>query len=281
MKSLIIPALFLAAMIFIPTSCKPKTPTDLTKESIIPKPVSITATGDYFTLNKKTVIFVSGDSEEMINMGNYLAERLNPVIGFSVKLNTASEGPKSGKIILTLSGLDKKFGEEGYELNITKDLIALTATKPAGIFRGIQTIRQIVSKDTISKRPGVFKISTGTITDYPDYSYRGMMLDVARHFFSVEDVKQVIDYLAFYKMNVMHLHLSDDQGWRIEIKSWPNLTAHGGSTQVGGGKGGFYTQEQYSDIVKYASDRYITIVPEIDMPGHTNAALVIISRAEL
>lgn len=273
MKSLTIPVLFLAAMIFIPTSCKPKTPTDLTKESIIPKPVSITATGDCFTLNKKTVIFVSGESEEMINMGNYLSEKLNPVIGFSVKLNTASEGPRSGKIILTLAGLDKKFGEEGYELNITKDLIALTATKPAGIFRGIQTIRQIVSKDTISNKPGVFNIATGTITDYPDYSYRGMMLDVARHFFSAEDVKQVIDYIAFYKMNVLHMHLSDDQGWRIEIKSWPNLTAHGGSTQVGGGKGGFFTQEQYKDIVKYASDRYITIVPEIDMPGHTNAAL--------
>jgi hexosaminidase len=164
-------------------------------------------------------------------------------------------------------------GDEGYELTITKQLITLTAGKPAGIFRGIQTIRQIVSNDTISKRQGIIKVATGKITDYPSYAYRGMMLDVARHFFSVEDVKQVIEYIAYYKMNIMHLHLSDDQGWRIEIKSWPNLTAHGGSTQVGGGKGGFYTQEQYKDIVKYASDRYITIVPEIDMPGHTNAAL--------
>lgn len=99
------------------------------------------------------------------------------------------------------------------------------------------------------------------------------MLDVSRHFFGVNDVKQVIEYLAFYKMNVLHMHLSDDQGWRIEIKSWPNLTIHGGSTQVGGGNGGYYTQEQYKELVNYASDRYITIVPEIDMPGHTNAAL--------
>jgi len=99
------------------------------------------------------------------------------------------------------------------------------------------------------------------------------MLDVARHFFSVDDVKRYIDLLNIYKMNVLHLSLSNDQGWRIEIKSWPNLTAHGGSTEVGGGKGGFYTQEQYKDIVKYAQDRYVTIVPEIDMPGHTNAAL--------
>ena len=99
------------------------------------------------------------------------------------------------------------------------------------------------------------------------------MLDVARHFFGVEDVKRYMDLMSIYKMNVFHLHLSDDQGWRIEIKSWPNLTQHGGSTEVGGGEGGFYTQEQYKDLVKYAQDRYITLVPEIDMPGHTNAAL--------
>ena len=130
---------------------------------------------------------------------------------------------------------------------------------------------------TVQKGP--WKIATGTITDFPAYSYRGAMLDVSRHFFGVDDVKRMIDFLAYYKMDALHLHLSDDQGWRIEIKSWPELTNHGGSTQVGGGKGGFYTQEQYSDIVKYAKDRYITIVPEIDMPGHTNAALA--SYAEL
>ncbi|MFM7839314.1 MAG: family 20 glycosylhydrolase, partial [Chitinophagaceae bacterium] len=109
--------------------------------------------------------------------------------------------------------------------------------------------------------------------------HRGSMLDVARHFFSVEEVKHYIDLLAFYKMNRLHLHLSDDQGWRIEIKSWPKLTQVGGTTQVGGGQGGFYTQDQYKELVQYAADRYITIIPEIDMPGHTNAALA--SYAEL
>jgi len=99
------------------------------------------------------------------------------------------------------------------------------------------------------------------------------MLDVARHFFSVADVKRYIDLISLYKINVLHLHLSDDQGWRIEIKSWPKLTEIGGSTEVGGGKGGFYSQEEYSSIVKYAAKRYITVIPEIDMPGHTNAAL--------
>ena len=279
MKSLTIPALFLTAMFFIPTSCKPKTPTDLTKESIIPKPVSITATGDNFTLKEKSSIFVRGEADEMIQIGEYLADRLNPVTGFATKVKTTSAEPRSGNIYLSLAGPENKLGDEGYELTITKQLVTLTAGKPEGIFRGIQTIRQIITEDSASGKPGVFKIPAGTITDYPDYSYRGMMLDVSRHFFGVEDVKQVIEYLAFYKMNVLHLGLSNDQGWRIEIKSWPNLALHGGSTQVGGGKGGYYTQEQYSDIVKYAEERYITIVPEIDMPGHTNAALA--SYAEL
>lgn len=105
------------------------------------------------------------------------------------------------------------------------------------------------------------------------------MLDVARHFFGIGDVKRFINLIALYKINYLHLHLSDDQGWRIEIKSWPNLAIHGGSTQVGGGAGGYYTQEQYTDLVQYAKERYITIVPEIDMPGHINSALA--SYAEL
>ena len=113
----------------------------------------------------------------------------------------------------------------------------------------------------------------GEITDQPTYSYRGAMLDVARHFFSVADVKRYIDLLSIYKINFLHFHLSDDQGWRIEIKSWPKLTEIGGQTEVGGGEGGFYTQEDFREIVEYAADRFITIVPEIDLPGHTNAAL--------
>lgn len=278
-RNLFIPGFFIAAIMIIPMSCKTETPSDLSKGSVIPKPVSITATGDYFTLKEKSSIFVRGEADEMIQIGRYLADKLNPVTGFATKVKTTSAEPRSGNIYLSLSDPDNKLGDEGYELTITKKLVTLTAGKPAGVFRGIQTIRQIIAKDSVSKKPGVFKIAAGTITDYPGYSYRGMMLDVSRHFFGVDDVKQVIEYLAFYKMNVLHLGLSNDQGWRIEIKSWPNLALHGGSTQVGGGKGGYYTQEQYSDIVKYAKERYITIVPEIDMPGHTNAALA--SYAEL
>jgi hexosaminidase len=116
-------------------------------------------------------------------------------------------------------------------------------------------------------------VPPGRIVDRPRFAWRGAMLDVSRHFFSPDEVEQYIDLLALYKLNTLHLHLSDDQGWRIQIDSWPRLTQFGGSTQVGGGAGGFYTKQDYAEIVRYAQDRFVTIVPEIDMPGHTNAAI--------
>jgi hexosaminidase len=251
------------------------TPTDLSKENIIPKPVSIVPTGESFDLTDQTDIYVQGESAELLKIGQYLADKLNPSTGLGIEVKTTGEAPSSGNIYLSLSENDAELGDEGYELTITDSSVKLTANKPAGLFYGVQTIRQLLPSkvELATAQKGPWKMATGTIRDYPVYEYRGSMLDVARHFFEVEEVKTLIDQLATYKMNRFHLHLSDDQGWRIEIKSWPNLTTHGGSTEVGGGPGGFYTQEQYSDIVKYAQERFITIVPEIDMPGHTNAAL--------
>ncbi len=262
-------------------SCKAMTPTDLSKENIIPRPVSVTATGGSFEINDATKIYIGGGSAELLQIGEKLAGILNPSTGFAMEVMSTIGEPPSGTIYITLSGADESLGEEGYKLDITKKMLTLSAYNPVGLFRGIQTIRQLLPAkiELKTKQEGPWEISTGTIIDYPVYSYRGAMLDVSRHFFGVDDVKRFIDFLAAYKMNILHLHLSDDQGWRIEIKSWPNLTSHGGSTQVGGGEGGFFTQEQYSDIVNYAAERFITIVPEIDMPGHTNAALA--SYAEL
>ena len=255
-------------------SCKPSAPpTDLSKENIIPKPVSISATGSVFELKDKAGIYVDDDAELKL-VAQYLSDRLMPATGFSLQVFSTTSAPTPGNIYLTINP-DPQLGEEGYELTITADLLKLSAPTPAGLFRGIQTFRQILPAniESSSVQQGSWQISTGTIRDYPTYSWRGSMLDVARHFFGVEDVKRYIDLIGYYKINILHLHLSDDQGWRIEIKSWPNLTHHGGSTQVGGGKGGFYTQEQYEEIVAYASSRYITIVPEIDLPGHINSAL--------
>lgn len=248
---------------------------DLTKANIIPKPVSVIQTGESFKLTGRTNIYVQEESAEMLQIGQFLADKLNPPTGLGLEVKSTDKTPRSGNIVLVLSETDTELSAEGYELVITPKMITLTAGKPAGLFYGIQTIRQLMPAkiEVASLQEGPWEIATGTIRDYPLYAYRGAMRDVARHFFGVEDIKIFIDQLSFYKMNVLHLHLSDDQGWRIEIKSWPNLTAHGGKTQVGGGEGGFYTQEQYSEIVKYASERFVTIIPEIDMPGHTNAAL--------
>lgn len=252
-------------------SCTPKEPTDLTKNTVIPKPVFVTATGNSFQLSSETGIFVQ--SNDLTNTAEYLSEKLNPATGSHFAVQTTTEAPAKG-IFLTL-GNDPELGDEGYELLIDKKLVTVRANQPAGIFRGVQTIRQLLPATIESQavQETEWTIPTGTIRDFPEYEYRGTMLDVARHFLGVDDVKHYLDVMAYYKFNVMHLHLSDDQGWRIEIKSWPKLTEIGGSTQVGGGEGGFFTQEQYTELVNYASERFITIVPEIDMPGHTNAAL--------
>jgi hexosaminidase len=145
----------------------------------------------------------------------------------------------------------------------------------------MQTLRQLLppSIDAATHQSGPWTIPGGRISDAPRFPYRGAMLDVARHFFTVAQVERYIDQISRYKINHLHLHLADDQGWRIEIKSWPRLATYGGSSAVAGDPGGYYTQAQYTEIVKYAQSRYVTIVPEIDMPGHTNAALA--SYAEL
>jgi len=268
---------FLLAIILI--SCKNDKQVS-SFDNLIPKPVSANPSGTTFELTKVAEIFLSGQSEELKRIGEYLADKLKPATGFSLKVSSSEGAVKPGNIYLGITA-NNELGDEGYELTITKESVKLTANKPAGLFYGIQTIRQLLPAaiESGSVQNVSWQMATGTIKDYPSYALRGSMLDVARHFFSVDDVKRYIDLLAFYKMNLLHLHLSDDQGWRIEIKSWPNLTAHGGSSEVNGGKGGFYTQDQYRDIVKYAAERFITIVPEIDMPGHTNAALA--SYAEL
>jgi hexosaminidase len=250
-------------------------PARLPEMSVIPKPVSVVSASGTFTLTGNSNIFISGQTGELLYIGKFLAGKMNTATGFDMDVKVSSGERSSGNIFLSLSQYDAQLGDEGYQLTITSEVVNLTANKPEGIFNGIQTIRQLFPAkiEMTSLQKGPWEIPAGTIRDFPEYSYRGVMLDVARHFFQVDDVKRYIDLIALYKMNVLHLHLSDDQGWRIEIRKWPKLTSIGGSTQVGGGKGGFYTQEQYTEIVNYAAERFITVIPEIDMPGHTNAAL--------
>ncbi len=250
---------------------KPKPPFG----TIIPMPDSVSQSNGVFRVLPDTRIFVEPDTPEMLNIGNYLADKLNPSTGYALHAAPAAGNSAKGNIYLATHNADPALGEEGYVLTITKDRVSLAANKPAGVFRGVQTIRQLlpVQIESSTIQTGPWEIPAGTIRDLPRFSWRGAMLDVARHFFSVGDVERFIDLMAYYKMNRFHIHLSDDQGWRLMINSWPKLATYGGSTQVGGNGGGYYTQPEYAHIVEYAQRRYITVIPEIDMPGHTNAAL--------
>jgi hexosaminidase len=249
--------------------------------NLIPRPVSVSSSGSTFSLTMTTDIYVQPGTTELVGIGQSLANKLNPATGYGMQVFTTRRAPAQGNIYLTIAGGDPALGDEGYQLTVTPELVTLVAYRPAGLFRGIQTLRQLlppaIEHATVQRGP--WTMATGTVRDYPRFAWRGAMLDVARHFFSVADVKRYIDLIAYYKLNRLHLHLTDDQGWRIMINAWPKLATYGGSTQVGGGRGGYYTQAEYADIVAYAHRRYMLVVPEIDMPGHTHAALA--SYAEL
>nr|BFE83359.1 hypothetical protein GCM10020093_059600 [Planobispora longispora] len=177
--------------------------------------------------------------------------------------------------------------DEAYELTVDAEGVRIRASRPVGLFRGVQTLRQLLPAANRAGTAGETGATgeAGTagkteavlpgvrITDRPRFAWRGAMLDVARHFFTVDEVKRYVDLVSAYKVNVLHLHLSDDQGWRLPVRGRPELTRIGGAGEVGGGPGGSYTERDYREIVAYARERFVEVVPEIDMPGHVNAAL--------
>jgi hexosaminidase len=230
---------------------------------IVPAPVSVRAEpSEDFQITASTAIYAQDQAT-----GDYLAAILRPSTGYP--LPVVDSQPDNGISLL----LDASVA--GYDLSVTQQAVVLRAGAAAGLFAGVQTLRQLLPAkvESSSSQPGPWVVSGGEVLDYPRFAHRGAMLDVSRHFFPIDEVKRYIDQIAQYKINVLHLHLADDQGWRIEIKSWPRLATYGGSTQIGEGPGGYYTQEQYRDLVAYAAARHITVIPEIDMPGHVNAAL--------
>lgn len=249
------------------SSCEKTVSSKLDEAGIIPVPKEISTSSGGFDLTADAAVQLAGSGSELASVGEYLASRLRPATGFDIPVSS-----EMGTIVLEIKG-DKD--SEAYELVISEDEVRITSGSASGVFYGVQSLIQVFGSD-IARQTVVAKdwiIPQGRIKDAPEFAYRGAMLDVARHFFSVEDVKHFIDEIAFLKFNYLHLHLTDDQGWRIEIKSWPKLTEIGAKTEVGGTEGGYYTQEEYKEIVDYAARQFITVVPEIDMPGHTNAAL--------
>ena len=244
---------------------------------IIPAPASLKMLKGQFVLDKDCSFKLSPANDDLLRISGFFNDYLKEYYGFNLK----NQG--SGKqVSLTLDpGLDN--GDEGYKLTVGPKGIAISAAKAAGIFYGIQTLEQLLP---VTPGAGELPIAALDITDQPRFKWRGSMLDVCRHFFPVSFIKKYIDILAMYKINTFHWHLTDDQGWRIEIKKYPllaevsawrdqTLVGHSGTSQQYDGieYGGFYTQDQIRDVVKYAADRYITIVPEIEMPGHSSAAL--------
>ena len=245
--------------------------------AIIHKPAEISLQNGKFVLHKNCTFQFDDQNLELKQIASFFNEYLQTMYGFSVGIN--SNGPGiSLKIISRLN-----LGKEGYLLKVNENSIVITASEPNGIFYGIQTLKQMLPVDSES---GELVIRAVDIKDQPRFSWRGNMLDVGRHFFPVNFLKKYIDILAMYKINTFHWHLTEDQGWRIEIKKYPLLTEishwreetmlghfRDSAGMDGIGYGGFYTQEQCKEIVKYAAERYITVVPEIEMPGHSSAAL--------
>ena len=245
------------------------------RPALIPLPASVSMTqGEPFPITKDTVIEVTPKEPQLRRVAEMVADLLWPALEARLAIRDAGPNPAAGTIRLEVEPASAR-PEEGYDLAVARDGIRIAGRTPAGVFYGVQTLRQLMpwSVELRGPRPFAVAVPAARISDAPRFGWRGAMLDVARHFFGPAEVKRYIDLIALYKINRLHLHLSDDQGWRIEIAKWPKLTRIGGSIEVKGGPGGFYTKKDYADIVAYARDRFITVVPEIEMPSHCNAAL--------
>lgn len=256
--------------------------------SVVPAPVSVTPAEGVFRLSASTRVVVRSADERMSFVTDALDDVLRPIFGRGLTVCPAAPAQDGA---VNFIGTDS-IPSDGYSLTIAPDRIEVLSGGPEGAFYAVQTLRQLLPAAAFGAgRVKAVELPAVVVEDRPGMGYRGMMLDVARHFFTVEEVKRVLDLLALHKMNVFHWHLTDDQGWRIEIVKYPELTRIGSvraRTLIGkdpGGEydetcrydetphGGFYTQDEIRDVVEYAARRFITVIPEIEFPGHAVAAL--------
>ncbi len=257
---------------------------------IVPEPVSVSVQNGHFLLRPDTRIMVSG--AEASGVASLLAGMLNAPTGYRIAVQTGKGTQEGNVIVLRINaGRDASLGNEGYTLRVSEGQVVIAANGPQGLFYGMQTLLQLLPPAIGS--PAVventrWELPCVSITDYPRFGWRGLMLDVSRHFFPKEVVKQYINELARYKFNVFHWHLTDDQGWRIEIKGMPELTGTGAWRVPRTGQwgtfappqpgekatdGGYYTQEDIREVVAYAKERFVTVLPEIDVPAHCLALI--------
>lgn len=300
LMSCVLSAPALAQAVTTPAPAVSPSLTNLQEHRVVPLPASVTAASTAPFVFGATTIIIADGSAEVARSAEFLARILRKSTAFALPVSrkqgtsNATRAGARGTVGVSPTGVTVTqppanvvllridngvaLGDEAYTIDITSDTLRIVATKPAGLFYGVATLRQLLPFGVEAEQSALRLVTTiavpaGHIADAPRFTWRGSMLDAARHFFTVDEVKQHIDFLALYKFNTLHLHLADDQGWRIQIASWPKLTRVGGSSEVGGASGGFYTKADYAEIVQYAAARYITIVPEIDMPGHINAAI--------
>ncbi|CAH0996204.1 hypothetical protein EMA8858_02335 [Emticicia aquatica] len=265
------------------------------KYAIIPKPTQLTMANGFFTVNPQTKILIPKNTEGIRPLAEMLAERFLIVAGMRLNIEefespTLAVSQQKNIVFTPLNSknADKPLGEEDYILKVESNSVIISAATAKGDFYALQSLLQLLPTQIYSSssiNDVKWTIPNCTIFDQPQFGYRGLMLDVSRHFFPISFVKKYIDLLAIHKMNTFHWHLTDDQGWRIEIKKYPKLTEIGSkrkesmeghySDQRFDGKpyGGFYTQEEIAEVVKYAQKKYINVIPEIEMPGHAMAAL--------
>jgi hexosaminidase len=255
--------------------------------ALIPKPEKMTVGEGVFTVGSAAPILADRKSKAA---ATFLVERLRLVTGYEFPVSKTVQ-MCGGDIRLTTEGSDASLGPEGYELMVTPESVLIRAPAEAGLFYGVETLLQLMPPEAYGSKLATnvqWEVPCVEIKDRPRFKWRGLMLDVSRHFFTKQEVEQLLDAMAMHKLNTFHWHLVDDQGWRIEIKKYPLLTEVGGwrngigfkldpkaSTAYGPDSryGGYYTQDDIREVVRYASVRHITIVPEIEMPGHCDAAL--------
>lgn len=286
MKNTLLALSMAVAMTGLFTQCQSSRNNQQTEQTaLIPIPQTVTYAETAFKISQGTTIGLESSSAELPSIADYFNHKVNPALGYSLEVK------EQGDIQFSLIN-NPDLGNEGYHLKVEKRQITIEANQPAGIFYGVQTLLQMLPKEIRSQQVQhdvEWAIAGADITDKPQFPWRGLMLDVSRHWFTKEEVMRFIDELAEYKMNVFHWHLTDDQGWRIEIKSLPNLTAKGAwrAKRVGqwwqrepqqpdeeATYGGYYTQEDIKDVLAYAKQRYVRVIPEIDVPGHSLATLV-------
>jgi len=273
----------MTALIFVLWACRVNNESSgiIGEPAIIPIPVKMKIEAGSFTIGQNTAIYCK--TKDLLAPGKLLAAELG--------ITEVREGFGKGVNLLTAGTEEKSLGTEGYKLTVSADQVTILANKVNGIFYGIQSLLQMlpVQKGCCQvSKPGSFQIKCVEIEDFPRFRWRGLLLDVSRHFFTIDEVKRMIDEMVRYKFNVLQLHLTDDQGWRIEIKSLPELTNVGAwrvprtglwwdrKSPENGEKatyGGFYSQKEIKDLIKYASERFVNILPEIEAPGHSMAAI--------